>query len=278
MDRAAIRKCFEDYVSHYDPENPMIAHKISHTYRVAELAERIAQSLHREDISTDFAWVLGLLHDIGRFEQVRRYGTFVDSQSVDHAEFGADLLFRENLIEAFPMNDMPENWREITETAIRQHNKLSLPDNLGEPLATYAQILRDADKVDIFRVVCELPLKQRAGRSRGMLSDAPVAAPEVMECVYQHRCVPRAARKSVFDVQLSHICMAFELVYPESRRCAVIQGYLARLLSPVDERGKILWADVAAEQLQIAKGEIESAWGMVLVSERKQGDDSLRHG
>ena len=42
-----------------------------------------------------------MLHDIGRFEQIRRFGTFNDAQSVDHAEFGADLLFKECLIRKF---------------------------------------------------------------------------------------------------------------------------------------------------------------------------------
>ena len=43
-----------------------------------------------------------MLHDIGRFEQIKRYGTFNDSKSVDHGEFGADLLFKEQrLIEDY---------------------------------------------------------------------------------------------------------------------------------------------------------------------------------
>ena len=78
----------------------------------------------------DFAWLLGLLHDIGRFEQVKRYNTFNDSQSVDHAELGADILFKEGLIDRFPTVSLPEGWPKTAETAIRQHNKLALPDGL----------------------------------------------------------------------------------------------------------------------------------------------------
>ena len=44
------------------------------------------------------SWLTGLLHDVGRFEQLRRYGTFIDAQSIDHAEFGADRLFRQGKI------------------------------------------------------------------------------------------------------------------------------------------------------------------------------------
>ena len=91
MNRQAAIEAFQEYVSHYDAENPMISDKVAHTFRVAENAEQIALHTSCPELA-DFAWFLGLLHDIGRFEQIRRYGTFADGQSVDHAELGADIL------------------------------------------------------------------------------------------------------------------------------------------------------------------------------------------
>ena len=67
--------------------------KIDHTYRVAELCERIAKAEQMEKTEVDLAWLLGMLHDVGRFEQLRRYGTFSDADSIDHAALGADILF-----------------------------------------------------------------------------------------------------------------------------------------------------------------------------------------
>ena len=265
MDREKAAAAFDDYVSAYDPENPMIFHKKAHTYRVAETAARIAGSL--EDRRTgpdakeqrqfvDFAWFLGLLHDIGRFEQVRRYGTFLDAVSVDHAEFGADLLFKENLIERFPDEGLMEGWREIAETAIRLHNKLTLPENLDPRTRTFAKILRDADKCDIFRVVCDMPFEQRMGSSSGMIAEGVFLSPEVMRCVKEHRCVPRGKRQTKLDGMVSHCCMAFELEYPESRRIAREQGYLLRMLKEGDGAGRSALASV--------RFEIEKAWGMPL--------------
>ena len=118
MNKTQALAAFDEYVSHYDPQNPMIALKIAHTYRVASLAERIAKSLEQGEEISDFAWLLGLLHDIGRFEQVRQYGTFMDAKSVDHAEFGADLLFSDHLIDRFPAESLPEGWLQITTDGI----------------------------------------------------------------------------------------------------------------------------------------------------------------
>ena len=179
MDRERASQSFLDYVKNYDPEDPMIRHKVTHTFRVAGLAERIAASLGADGEGVDFAWLLGLLHDIGRFEQVRQYGTFIDSQSVDHAEFGADILFGQKLIEAFPAEGLPEEWRSIAETAIRLHNKLTLPEDLNDEMRMFCQILRDADKVDIFRVVEEIPFEERIGKSRGWLTDDREISPAV---------------------------------------------------------------------------------------------------
>ncbi|MBQ6326663.1 MAG: HD domain-containing protein, partial [Clostridia bacterium] len=97
-DREALKSVFLNYAERYDTKNGMIRHKIEHTFRVAALSERYADALGMGSEDVAWAWFFGLLHDIGRFEQVRRFGTFVDSQSVDHAELGADILFGDGLI------------------------------------------------------------------------------------------------------------------------------------------------------------------------------------
>lgn len=261
IDRRRAEAEFDAYTSRYDLENSMIWHKVDHTRRVAGNCERIAMSLDMDGDGVSFAWFLGLLHDIGRFEQVRRYGTFVDSVSVDHAEFGADLLFRENLIERFPVEGLPEKRLRLLETAIRLHNKLELPGELDKQTRRFCEIIRDADKVDIFRVVAELPFEQRIGTSKGLIVDGDEASDAVMDCVFRHRCVPRAIRKTRFEGRISHCCMAFELVFPESRRLVREQGFLNRLLAEYDAAGERLWTGKERAQLRVLRNEIEAAWG-----------------
>ena len=206
-------------------------------------------------------WFLGLLHDIGRFEQVRRYGTFVDSVSVDHAEFGADLLFKEGLIKDFPVEKLTAEELCLIETAIRLHNKLNLPQELDERTRYFCNLIRDADKTDIFRVISQLPFEERIGTSKWLFTEADEASDAVMECVREHRCVPRQLRKTRFEGHISHCCMAFELVYPESIRITIEQGFLDRLLSEYDEDGKPLWSEKERAQLGFLRKEIENALG-----------------
>ena len=82
IERERVRETFREYTDAYDATDEKIKLKIDHTYRVAELCERIAKAEQMEKTEVDLAWLLGMLHDVGRFEQLRRYGTFSDADSI----------------------------------------------------------------------------------------------------------------------------------------------------------------------------------------------------
>ena len=287
--REQAQEVFLRYAAQYDMENILIRHKVEHTIRVAELSGRYANALGMDGEEADFAWLLGLLHDIGRFEQARRYGTFVDSQSVDHAELSADLLFRDRLMNRFlkggPAEEglpgdgttddgpeaegLPGDWRLIAETAIRLHNKLALPEMLDSRTRRFAEVLRDADKTDIFRVIASIPFEDRVGSSQASFTETEEASPEVMACVLEHRCVPSGIRHSRFEGHISHCCMAFELVFEVSRRTVQEEGWLRSLLAEKDTEGKQIWTDRQTEQIRVLRHEIEK-W--LVVSELKGWD------
>ena len=227
IDRTKVRQIFNQYVSGYNAADPKIKLKIDHTYRVADLAQRIAGV---QDIpSVDLAWLCGMLHDIGRFEQVRRYGTFIDAKSVNHAEFGADLLFREGLIERFDLSLSPEEMR-LLESSIRHHNVYELPEDLCGTERTYCDILRDADKIDIYRVNYETPFEDIYNVGLDELKRSAVSE-EVKECFRRGTTVLKDFKKTPVDYLVGHICLCFGLVYPVSNEIVRKQGYLDKLLA-----------------------------------------------
>lgn len=239
INRENALKAFKNYVANYDTSNIGVALKISHTYRVANLSERIAKSINT---NVDFAWFLGLLHDVGRFEQLTRYGTFKDALSVDHAELGADILFRDNLINKFISEDALKELKNTAEIAIRSHNKLKIPENLDTQTLLYTKILRDADKVDIFRVSTEPPFSERYSNVKNLS-----VRPEVMQCVIEHRCIPRPItnlKYNELEALIANCCMAFELEFTESRKITIQQGYLNKLLSKDSKQLAIIKAEL----------------------------------
>ena len=150
IDRERVKNTFAEYTSGYNATDPKIKLKIDHTYRVAELCELIARDLKLDEYETDVAWLTGMLHDVGRFEQIKRYNTFNDAQSVDHANFGADLLFKEGLIDTYVDGFHDDKYGVIVENAIRNHSAFRIDERLDDYTVMFCNILRDADKVDIF--------------------------------------------------------------------------------------------------------------------------------
>ena len=257
MNKKAAVEAFREYSALYDTDDIKIKLKIDHTYRVSDIASRIGMSVGADP---DFSWFLGLLHDIGRFEQLTQYGTFKDADSVDHAELGADILFKDGLIESFPHPSLHgtaiEDVGRIDETAIRLHNKLTLPDGLDEKTLLYCRILRDADKCDIFRVLTEPPYDERNEKIVTDSAEGVVEAAreDVMTCVTEHRCVPRKSDFTQFEALISQCCMGFELVYSESRKIVGEQGYLEQLMNlPVESAAM-------RDQLETLRAEMRLAW------------------
>ena len=237
IDRKRARTAFDGYTSAYDPTNPRIALKVDHTLRVADLCDRIARDV---GIDADLAWLCGLLHDMGRFEQVRRYDTFNDAISVPHAALGVEVLFHaqagtEPLIRSFVADP---RYDQTLRAAIAHHSDYRLPAELDEPTRALCDLLRDADKIDIVKVNCICPIEDIYGVSEDEMRRSRLSQ-EVVRIFYEHRTVPRGVRNHPADVLVGHICFSWELVYPMSRIILMRQGHLGQMLARRFERPEV---------------------------------------
>jgi len=142
---------FNEYVNNFDMNNKKIKLKHIHTFEVVKISENLAKKLNLTEEEIFLAKLIGLLHDLGRFEQAKKYDSFDDIE-MDHADFGVKLLFEENMIRKF-ISD--EKYDEIIYNAVKYHNKLSIPNNLDKNTELFCKIIRDVDKIDILRVRTE---------------------------------------------------------------------------------------------------------------------------
>ena len=138
---------FKKYSNKYDMNNKNIERKYYHSFRVMHESKYIAENLKLSQEQIDLATLIGLLHDIARFEQMKKYGTFRDVLSIDHGNLGAIILVENNLIRKFVKDN---KYDDIIITAIRNHNKHDIEEGLNEEKLLQAKIIRDADKLDIF--------------------------------------------------------------------------------------------------------------------------------
>ncbi len=247
IDRRRVMDSFAEYASHYDASDGKIKLKIDHTYRVAALCDRIARSLNLPIRDVDLAWLLGMLHDVGRFEQLRQYGTFSDADSIDHAHYAIEILFNqgrlEDYIEIAPEKEDSLNHPEyfagkhaganestfIIYKAIWNHSAFRVEDGLDSRTRMFCDILRDADKVDILKVNQEVPIQVIYNVTTEELRHAEVTE-TVMRQFFDRHAILRSTKKTCVDNIVGHAALVFELVYSESRRIVEEQGYLHRLL------------------------------------------------
>ena len=146
MNIEEAKKEFLEYTNKYDLTNFHIKRKISHSLRVMELSNTIAKNLNLSTEKVELATLIGLLHDIGRFEQMTIYKTFDDRKSIDHGNFGVEILKNNNYIRNYIKEDIYDN---TIFTAIKNHNKFEIEDNINENELLFCKIIRDADKIDI---------------------------------------------------------------------------------------------------------------------------------
>lgn len=146
-----VEKKFQEYVSKFNSKQGRIKLKIDHIKRVAEISEMLAKYLKLNEEQIRLAKAIGIFHDIGRFKQVEMYNTFSDKDSINHAELGVKILFDENLIEDFGIE---EKYKKVIKLAILNHNKDKIEEGLTEEENLFCKIIRDADKLDIYYVLC----------------------------------------------------------------------------------------------------------------------------
>ena len=223
IDIKEAQKAFKEYAKKYNPEDEKIKIKIAHIQRVARNSKRIAQNLKLSQEDIELAELIGLLHDIGRFEQVRLYHTFVDKDSINHGEYGAKILFEDGLIRKF-IND--DKFDKIIKLAIINHNRADIECGLTEREILHAKIIRDADKTDIFSVLVSGDKKaiwEKADLSYDKISD------EIYREFIEEKRINYKERKTSADILVSHFCYVYDLNFKETKQVIKKNKYIDKL-------------------------------------------------
>lgn len=223
IDMIEAKKAFKEYVKKYNPEDEKIKIKIVHIEKVAENSKRIAQNLGLSQEDVELAELIGLLHDIGRFEQVRLYHTFVDKDSINHGEYGAKILFEDGLIRNFIKDN---KFDKIIKLAIVNHNRADIEEDLTERERLHAKIIRDADKTDIFRIL--ISGDKKAIWEKADLSDDKISDEIYREFVEDKR-INYKGRKTSADILVSHFNYVYDLNFPETRKIIRDNKYIDKL-------------------------------------------------
>ncbi len=159
----------------------MLQLKLEHTYGVVADARRIMEGEQWHTRQRLLGEAGALLHDVGRYSQLREFGTFQDDKSINHAQRGVEIIQREAWLAELPVVE-----RTLLLECVRLHNVRELPPDLDEATALLATLVRDADKLDIFRVMDKAAADgsfERTPEIAWGLQIKGAPSPVVVECV-----------------------------------------------------------------------------------------------
>ena len=228
IDIEKAKKEINDYIKNYNPNNKRIASKLKHTNNVTAAAEEIAVSLNLDEENKKLAILIALLHDIGRFEQIKRYNTFNDGASIDHANFGVQLLFEEGLIRKFIETD---EFDIIINKAIFNHNKLNIQEGLTDIELLHAKIIRDADKIDIFRILAEDEIDHIYDNFEKM-PDEEISS-KVYNSIITDKRINYLDRKNDIDKLIANLSFVYDLNFVKSYEIFKNRDYVNRFINRI---------------------------------------------
>jgi HD superfamily phosphohydrolase YqeK len=209
--------------------------KYEHILRVRDVIIEIAISEGLADDQVRLASVMALFHDIGRFIQFTKYRTFADNKSENHASLGIKELKKNKILDILKNDD-----RNLILTAIANHNRKEiLPETTGRALF-YSKLLRDADKIDIWRVVIDYYETPKARPNKALqldLLDTPTYSFEILQEVKNGSIIRMEDLTTLNDFKLLQAAWVFDLNYMRSFEIVKQRRYIERLFAvlPDDE-------------------------------------------
>jgi HD superfamily phosphodiesterase len=223
-----IKAWFEEYVHRFDSHDATFQENINlkaeHTRRVCAVIRDIGGSLHLSQEDLCLAEASALLHDIGRFEQYRRHRTFADHRSENHADLGVKVI-RDNHV----LDGLEFAASKILIRAVGCHNNASLPEEEPECCLFFLKLLRDADKIDIWRVVTEYYGDSDNNRNRTIELDLPDidhVSPQVFKALMDDRLVHISDLRTLQDFKLLQIGWIYDVNFPRTFQIVREKKYL----------------------------------------------------
>lgn len=231
-DLAFFRSWFSSYVASFTTDDPDVMKNIDlkydHTLRVADEALGIGRALGLDDFSLAVAEITALFHDVGRFEQYRRFRTFSDKKSVNHALFGVEIL-REHKVP----DRLEPSLRQLILDVIACHNRATLSEDMEPRTLFFSRLLRDADKLDIWWVLTEYYRLKAAGETNETieldLPDTPGTSESIRESLVKGQVILFDSMKNLNDFKLFQAGWVYDLYFTPALERMRERNYLGKI-------------------------------------------------
>ena len=232
----SIQSWFEQYIEQFYSNDPAFQRNIelkrNHSRKVWRNAADLGKSIHLDENDQLIIETASLLHDVGRFEQFRQYGTFSDKKSVNHGWLGVEVLKKKDIL-----RDLNEGEREDIYTAILNHNKKEVPEDEDQRKLTFIKLLRDADKLDIWRLVTDYYCGNGETNNTLQLDlpDEPDISQANIDDLLNGRMADLRNLRTLNDFKLLQISWVYDLNFDRSFQILKEKGYLVTIFDSLSQ-------------------------------------------
>lgn len=236
--QANFRAYFESFVGLTEQQTQNFSIKFDHSLRVASNCNIIAQKQEWTDEERGLACIAGIFHDLGRFKQLLEYNTFNDAKSIDHAELGLQEIEKHNFL-----SDLDEEQQTLVIEAIRYHNKRELPRGLSENVLRYARLLRDADKLDILKVISDYYTNTKAAPNHTLTWELPQGSsvsPAVAKQVLAGNLVSKDDVANQMDIKIMQLSWVFDVNYKHSFQLLMDKRFLEKIYASLPKNDTVI--------------------------------------
>jgi putative nucleotidyltransferase with HDIG domain len=201
--------------------------KEEHTIRVCKNIYAIGKAIGLDEEKLAFAETIGLFHDVGRFEQFKKYRTFSDNISEDHAKLGVKVLNEQQVLHC-----LPDSEREVILKAIGYHNVCWLPDIEEPSCQLFSKMIRDADKLDIYSILVKYYQKPeiypylKVGES----SKTTGYSKSIIEDILKNRNIMYTDAKTSDEMKLLRLSWVFDINYDFTLREIDNRGFVKAII------------------------------------------------
>ena len=224
-----LMKWFFEYTDQYiaaDPANQEAYElKRAHSLRVRDNCWAIGITLRLNEQEMAVARAIGLVHDVGRFEQFRRYNTFSDAKSENHAELGAAVLRAGGVL-----SDFTKDIQALILKAVSCHNRMKLPEGESQRVTLFCRLIRDADKLDILQVLTSyFESRRKTGFMELDLPDEPVYSKEILDDLFKREPGDMRKVRTLNDFKLLQLGWVYDLNFPFTAKVIAEKHYVKRI-------------------------------------------------
>lgn len=199
--------------------------KEKHTWKVVKNCENLAKHLNLNEHDSLLAKMIGLFHDVGRFYQFTVYRTFNDALSENHAKLGLKVIKDLPFMTKLDKEDLA-----TLKFAIGNHNAKEIAPTENQRHLAFAKLIRDADKIDIYRV-----LKPFLGPT-----DGTGCSPDFVDLFVAGKQCDYTKMRTQDDRKLVRLMWVYDVYFAWSLQQIVEQNYIEDIINNLVQDEKMM--------------------------------------